>query len=61
MASKASKNAAEPTVTREETSDGPLMDSMSAAVKKMVQKAKERGYLTYDELNQVLPPEQMSS
>ena len=37
------------------------MDSMSAAVKKMVQKAKERGYLTYDELNQVLPPEQMSS
>ncbi len=37
------------------------MDSMSAAVKKMVGKAKERGYVTYDELNKVLPPDQMSS
>ncbi len=61
MASKASASAAESTETREESSDGPLMDSMSAAVKKMVQKAKERGYVTYDELNQVLPPDQMSS
>ena len=60
-ASKASESAAATTELREESSDGPLMDSMSAAVKKMVQKAKERGYLTYDELNQVLPPEQMSS
>ncbi len=61
MASKASASAAESTETREESSDGPLMDSMSAAVKKMVQKAKERGYVTYDELNQALPPDQMSS
>ncbi len=58
-ASKASESAAATTELREESSDGLL--SMSAAVKKMVQKAKERGYLTYDELNQVLPPEQMSS
>ena len=58
---KASENAAESTDSREESSDGPLMDSMSAAVKKMVGKAKERGYVTYDELNQVLPPDQMSS
>ena len=61
MATKASENAAESTDSREESSDGPLMDSMSAAVKKMVGKAKERGYVTYDELNQVLPPDQMSS
>ncbi len=61
MATKASENAAENTESREESSDGPLMDSMSAAVKKMVGKAKERGYVTYDELNQVLPPDQMSS
>ena len=60
MAAKASE-AAEATETREETSDGPLMDVTSAAVKKMVQKAKERGYVTYDELNQVLPPDQVSS
>src|SRR3546814_5180108 len=38
------------------SSDLPLMDSMSAAVKKMIAKAKERGYVTYDELNAVLPP-----
>ncbi|TQV70248.1 RNA polymerase sigma factor RpoD [Denitrobaculum tricleocarpae] len=60
MASKASESA-EATETRDEASDGPLMDGMSAAVKKMIQKAKERGYVTYDELNQVLPPDQMSS
>ena len=61
MATKASENTAESTESREESSDGPLMDSMSAAVKKMVGKAKERGYVTYDELNQVLPPDQLSS
>jgi len=60
MATKANENA-EATEAREETSDGPLMDSMSAAVKKMIAKAKERGYVTYDELNAVLPPDQMSS
>ena len=47
--------------TREEGGDGPLMDVTSAAVKKMLQKAKERGYVTYDELNKVLPPDQVSS
>ncbi|HEX6103697.1 MAG TPA: RNA polymerase sigma factor RpoD [Alphaproteobacteria bacterium] len=60
MASKASTNA-ESQETREEAADGPLMDTMTAAVKKMIQKSKERGYVTYDELNAVLPPEQMSS
>jgi RNA polymerase primary sigma factor len=60
MATKANENA-EAAESRDETSDGPLMDSMSAAVKKMIAKAKERGYVTYDELNAVLPPDQMSS
>ncbi|MEO3428548.1 RNA polymerase sigma factor RpoD [Pelagibius sp. CAU 1746] len=60
MATKA-KESAEAAESREESSDGPLMDSMSAAVKKMIAKAKERGYVTYDELNAVLPPDQMSS
>jgi RNA polymerase primary sigma factor len=60
MASKATTNA-ETQETREEAADGPLMDTMTAAVKKMIQKSKERGYVTYDELNAVLPPEQMSS
>jgi RNA polymerase primary sigma factor len=60
MATKANENA-EAAESRDESSDGPLMDSMSAAVKKMIAKAKERGYVTYDELNAVLPPDQMSS
>jgi RNA polymerase primary sigma factor len=59
----ATKTAAKPEVTetRDETVDGPLMDSQTVAVKKMLARSKERGYVTYDELNAVLPPEQMSS
>jgi len=44
-----------------ESGDGPLMDGMVAAVKKMLARAKERGYVTYDELNSVLPQDQVSS
>ncbi|MCX2721713.1 RNA polymerase sigma factor RpoD [Roseibium salinum] len=41
--------------------DGPLLDLSDAAVKKMIKVAKKRGYVTYDELNEVLPSEQVSS
>ena len=45
-----------------EDQDGEIMIDMSqAAVKKMIADARERGYITYDQLNQVLPPEQVSS
>ena len=37
------------------------LDMSQAAVKKMIAEARERGYLTYDQLNQVLPPDQVSS
>ncbi len=37
------------------------LDMSQAAVKKMIADAKERGYLTYDQLNSVMPPEQVSS
>src|SRR6056297_2922445 len=37
------------------------LDMSQAAVKRMIAEAKERGYITYDQLNQVLPPEQVSS
>ena len=59
----AAKTQVKPEVaeTREETADGPLMDSQTVAVKKMLARSKERGYVTYDELNAVLPAEQMSS
>ncbi len=37
------------------------LDMSQAAVKKMIADARERGYITYDQLNQALPPEQVSS
>ncbi len=47
--------------TREEIQDAPLLDASIQAVKKMLAGAKERGFLTYDELNRVLPSEKVSS
>ncbi|MBF0248001.1 MAG: RNA polymerase sigma factor RpoD [Alphaproteobacteria bacterium] len=44
-----------------ETQDGPLLDTLGAHVKKMIKLGKERGYVTYDELNAALPPDQVSS
>ena len=41
--------------------DGPLMDSVTAAVKKLIAKGKERGYITIDELNAVMPPDDSAS
>ena len=41
--------------------DSPLLDSTNASIKKLIAKAKERGYITYDELNAALPSEEMSS
>ena len=40
---------------------GPLLDMSQAAVRKMIAQAKERGYITYDELNEFMPAEQVSS
>ncbi|MDA7426081.1 RNA polymerase sigma factor RpoD [Thalassococcus lentus] len=37
------------------------LDMSQAAVKKMIAEARERGYITYDQLNAVLPPDQVSS
>ncbi|SPF78274.1 RNA polymerase sigma factor RpoD [Pseudoprimorskyibacter insulae] len=41
--------------------DEVSLDMSQAAVKKMIAEARERGYITYDQLNQVLPPDQVSS
>ena len=60
MASKANESRQDSEV-REETSEGALGDKTQAAVKRMMARAKERGYVTYDELNQVLPTDQVSS
>ena len=46
---------------REDGGDAPVIDSLEVAVKKMVALGKERGHVTYDELNALLPPDQVSS
>ncbi len=46
---------------RESTTDGPLLDLSDDAVKKMIKAAKKRGYVTMDELNSVLPSEEVTS
>ena len=40
---------------------GPLLDLSDAAVKKMIKAAKKRGYVTYDQLNEVMPSEEVTS
>ena len=45
----------------ETTSEQPVLDMTGANVKKMLARGKERGYVTYDELNAALPTEQVSS
>ena len=49
------------TETGSETQDGPLLDMTGKAVKGLIKLAKQRGYVTYDELNEVLPSDQVSS
>ena len=44
-----------------ESTDGPLLDMSDAAVKKLIKAAKKRGYVTYEEINSVLPSDEVSS
>jgi RNA polymerase primary sigma factor len=44
-----------------ESPDAPLLDMSDAAVKKLIKTAKQRGYVTYEEINSVLPSDQVSS
>ena len=54
-------NGAETAEGRDEAVEGVLLDTLTAAVKKLIARGKERGYVTYDELNAALPSEQVSS
>ncbi|HBQ32757.1 MAG TPA: RNA polymerase sigma factor RpoD, partial [Ochrobactrum anthropi] len=60
MATKVKENE-EAEVEREGAADGPLLDLSDDAVKKMIKLAKKRGYVTMDELNAVLPSEEVTS
>ncbi|KAB0267092.1 RNA polymerase sigma factor RpoD [Microvirga brassicacearum] len=61
MATKATERDEGETAAPEQQTDGPLLDLSDAAVKRMIKLAKKRGYVTYDELNEVLPSEEFSS
>ncbi|MEM7777392.1 MAG: RNA polymerase sigma factor RpoD [Pseudomonadota bacterium] len=43
------------------STDSPLLDLSDSAVKRMIKTAKTRGYVTYDQLNAVLPSEEVTS
>ena len=59
MATKPS--VAADTVTAEQDVETTLLDVQTAAVKRLIARGKERGYITFDELNAILPPDQNSS
>src|SRR3984885_14553610 len=49
------------TATAEQDVESTLVDVTTVAVKRLIAKGKERGYITFDELNAILPPDQNSS
>ncbi|MEM9668506.1 MAG: RNA polymerase sigma factor RpoD [Pseudomonadota bacterium] len=57
MATAKSKTKEKPA----EKQDGPLLDLTSAAMKKFIKDAKAKGYVTHDELNKILPPDELTS
>ena len=56
----AAKDVDETQTDAQRENSGPMLDMSQTAVKKMIAEARERGYITYDQLNTVLPPEQVS-
>src|ERR687890_412170 len=46
---------------KQDTGDAPLIDLNEASIKKLLARAKKRGVITYDELNEALPQDQMNS
>ena len=65
MATKAKAKETEKETAEKETPDAPegapLLDLSDAAVRKMIKLAKKRGYVTYEQLNAVLPSEEVTS
>ncbi|HYE29086.1 MAG TPA: RNA polymerase sigma factor RpoD [Allosphingosinicella sp.] len=57
----AKTNNAVETDEKQDGGDAPLIDLNEASLKKLIARAKKRGYITYDELNDALPQDQMAS
>src|SRR6185437_4357436 len=61
LPAKAGAKAGKPGEETPGDADSPLLDMSDVGVRKMIAKAKTRGYVTYDELNKVLPSDKVSS
>lgn len=61
MAKKNTSNNGEEQLDREKIAEEVGTDPTREALKKFIVRAKERGYITYDELNEAMPSEQFSS
>ncbi len=61
MVTKAETNQNEKSKQNSEIADGPLLDLSDVAVKKLIRVAKKRTYVTYEEINKVLPSDQVTS
>jgi len=61
MVIKSSKISESEDIQQEEPVDNMVSGDLPPAIKKMIGRAKERGYVTYDELNKALPAEKVSS
>src|SRR5260370_5479657 len=55
------KNEVPETEAPETAQASPLLDLLDAAVKKLIRSAKKRGYVTHDQINSVLPSEEVNS
>ena len=58
MARKSSANTAE---AKDQKGDAPILDTKNSAIKTLIKKGKERGFVTHDELNAALPQEELTS
>jgi len=61
MATKAEVKVKTKGKNKMESEESPLIDSSNESVKKLIQSAKAKGYITYEQLNASLPSEKMSS
>ncbi|MEL7482275.1 MAG: RNA polymerase sigma factor region1.1 domain-containing protein, partial [Pseudomonadota bacterium] len=55
------KTKTKPKNTTKDPQDKPLLDLSSAGMKKFIKQAKAKGYVTHDELNAILPSDEMTS
>ena len=44
-----------------ESGDAPLIDLNEGSIKKLIARAKKRGYITVDHLNEMLPQDQFTT